>query len=100
VLATGGGALTSAETRARLAEKAFSVWLRAPVDLLLARIERRDTRPLLRNDNPREMLERLLREREPLYAQANFAVDAQHGPHNTAVERIVQALIAEGVFEQ
>jgi len=92
VLATGGGALLDPKTRAQIAKRAFSIWLRAPVELLLSRIERRDTRPLLRQGNPRETLERLLREREPLYAQADLVVDAIDAPHGTAVERILSAL--------
>lgn len=100
VLATGGGALLSAETREGIAARTFSVWLRAPIELLLARIERRDTRPLLRSGNPRETLERLLREREPLYAQTDLAIEAHQGPHHLAVERIVQALRSEGVLEE
>jgi len=99
VLATGGGALLDAETRMQISKKAFSIWLRAPIELLLARIERRDTRPLLRNGNPRETLERLSHEREPLYAQANLIFDAQDGPHYGAVERIVKALKNNGVLE-
>ncbi|HEX3431961.1 MAG TPA: shikimate kinase [Rhizomicrobium sp.] len=99
VLATGGGALLSAETRAEIAKQTFSVWLDAPIELLLARIERRDTRPLLRNGNPRETLERLLRERESLYSQANFAIEAQEGPHQVAVECILRALKTAGVLE-
>lgn len=99
VLATGGGALVNSETRAEIARQAYSIWLRAPIELLLARIERRDTRPLLRNDNPRETLERLLREREPLYAQANLVIDGKDGPHHAIVEQIVKTLKNEGVFE-
>lgn len=99
VLATGGGALVCAETRAEIAKRAYSVWLRVPVEVLLARIERRDTRPLLREGRPRETLERLLREREPLYAQANLVIDARDGPHHTAVESIVNALKDEGVLQ-
>jgi shikimate kinase len=92
VLATGGGALVDPETRAQIAAQTFSIWLRAPLDLLLSRIERRDTRPLLREGDPRETLERLLREREPLYAEARLVIDAADGPHHVAVERIVKAL--------
>ena len=99
VLATGGGALLSSETRAKLASQTYSIWLRAPVALLLARIERRDTRPLLRSGNPRETLERLLHEREPLYAKADLVIDAQDGPHHTAVDVIVKTLKNEGVLQ-
>jgi shikimate kinase len=100
VLATGGGALLDVETRAQIAKETFSIWLRAPLELLLARVERRDTRPLLSECNPRETLERLLREREPLYAQANLAIDADDGPHHVAVERIVKALTQQGILEK
>ena len=99
VLATGGGALLNADTRSRIAEQTFSIWLRAPIELLLSRIERRDTRPLLRNGHPRETLERLLHEREPLYAEAKLVIDAQDGPHHLAVERIVKVLISEGLLQ-
>ena len=100
VLATGGGALLNAETRARIRQETYSIWLRAPLDLLLARIERRDTRPLLRHGNPRETMEQLLREREPLYAEANLVIDADNGPHHMAVDRIVSALKEEGIVRE
>jgi shikimate kinase len=100
VLATGGGALLNAETRARIANETFSIWLRAPLDLLVARVERRDTRPLLRDGNPRATLEKLLQEREPLYAQANLVIDAEDGPHHVAVDRIVKVLTQQGILEK
>jgi shikimate kinase len=96
VLATGGGAVLDVATRARISETAVSVWLRAPLELLLARVERRDTRPLLHGGNTREKLMRLLAEREPLYAQADIVVDAGDGPHWIAVERILEALASKG----
>jgi shikimate kinase len=94
VLATGGGAFIDPGTRAELKEHALTIWLKAPVDLLLARTQRRDTRPLLRNGDPRATLERLLDERAPIYALADFTVDSREGPHTTVVERIV-AMVSE-----
>jgi shikimate kinase len=94
VLATGGGAFIDPATRAELKEHAITIWLKAPVDLLLARTQRRDTRPLLRNGDPRATLERLLDERAPIYALADFTVDSREGPHTTVVERIV-AMVSE-----
>jgi shikimate kinase len=100
VLATGGGALIDPETRAQIAKQTFSIWLRAPLDLLLERVERRDTRPLLRHGNPRETLEKLLHEREPLYAEANLVIDAEEGPHHVAVGRVVKALARQGILDE
>jgi shikimate kinase len=59
VLATGGGAFLNADTRRTIKEKAISVWLKADLDVLVRRVKRRDTRPLLRGAEPREVLERL-----------------------------------------
>src|SRR5689334_3312040 len=94
VLATGGGAFIDQGTRAELKERAVTIWLKAPVELLLARTQRRDTRPLLRDGDPRATLERLLDERAPIYALADFTVDSREGPHTTVVERIV-AMVSE-----
>jgi len=99
VLATGGGALTDPVTRDEIAASTVSVWLRAPLALLLSRVERRGTRPLLRQGNVAEKLERLLAEREPLYAQADIVVDAEDRPHSAIVERIAAALAGKGVLD-
>ena len=66
VLAAGGGAFIDPRTRARMKDCAVSVWIKAPVDVLLARVKRKEDRPLLKPGNPREVLERLLTEREPI----------------------------------
>ncbi|RFB01769.1 shikimate kinase [Parvularcula marina] len=92
VLATGGGAFMNDETRALVKEKAISVWLRADLDLLVKRTALRNTRPLLQNGDPREILENLLKERAPTYAKADLAVDSMEGPHNRTVDRILKKL--------
>ena len=98
VLATGGGAFIDPQTRARMKESAVSVWIKAPVDVLLARVQRKDDRPLLKNADPREVLERLLKEREPIYSEADFSVSSENGPHAETVERIVAALKERGTW--
>jgi len=96
VMATGGGAFVDETTRATLKQDAVTIWLRAPVEVLLARTQRRDTRPLLRNGNPRETLERLLAERTPIYSQADYTLDSEDGPHAASVDRIVALLSESG----
>lgn len=90
VLALGGGAFVDPDTRARVAERAVSVWLRADLETLLARTSRkRGSRPLLESGDPREILAGLMERRYPLYAEADFTVDSQTEPHEIVVDRIL-----------
>src|SRR6185437_6957532 len=75
VLAAGGGAFMDGETRRLMREQAITLWLRAGIELLLVRVARRNNRPLLKNRNPREVLERLMAERHPFYAEADIIID-------------------------
>jgi shikimate kinase len=92
VIATGGGAYVDARTRQLLNERAITVWLDAPVDILAERTARRDTRPLLKNGDPKGTLERLAEERRPLYQEAHIHVRSGDGAHRDVVEAIIQAL--------
>lgn len=69
VLATGGGAVLDPENRRLLSERGVVVYLRASVDELFRRVERDRNRPLLQTDNPRQRLQDLLAQREPLYEE-------------------------------
>ncbi len=92
VLATGGGAFMDDETRTLIKTKATSIWLRADLDVLMKRVSRRDTRPLLRTSDPRKVMSELLEKRGPVYAQADITVDSSEGPHAAAVDAIIDAL--------
>jgi len=92
VLATGGGAFMDIDTRQRIKSRAISVWLRADLELLMARVARRDNRPLLKQGDPREIMKRLMAERYPIYAEADITVESNEGPHDAIVERIIDAL--------
>ncbi len=98
VLATGGGAFVDPQTRSAIKETAVSIWIKAPVEILVQRVKRRDTRPLLRHGDPRETLERLLKEREPLYAEADMIVESEDGPHALAVDRVIAVLKERGAL--
>jgi len=95
VLATGGGAFMTDETRARISDSAVSVWLRASLDTLVKRVERsRTRRPLLEAGDSREILSALVDERYPVYEEADIIVETGEGPHEPVVESIVQELRA------
>lgn len=92
VIATGGGAYVDPRTRDLLNERAITVWLDAPVDILAERTSRRDTRAQLRNGDPKTTLEKLASERRDSYEQAHIHVKSGEGAHNGVVEAIVRAL--------
>ncbi|MBM3566724.1 MAG: shikimate kinase [Alphaproteobacteria bacterium] len=92
VLATGGGAYMNPRTRERIRRAGISVWLRADLDLLVKRTSRRGGRPLLAHGNPRETLEKLIRERYPVYAEADITVDTTDENIELMVDRILASL--------
>ncbi len=92
VLATGGGAFMDPETRATIARAGLSVWLKADVDTLLSRVKRRDNRPLLKQGDPRAVLERLIAERYPIYAEADVTVESTDAPVSVMVDKVMTAI--------
>ena len=92
VLATGGGAFMDPATRQTIARRGVSLWLRADLDVLVARVLRRSNRPLLKQGDPRAILAELIARRYPVYAEADVAVDSGDGSPETTVARAIAAL--------
>jgi shikimate kinase len=92
VLATGGGAFMSAQTRATIGGKAVSVWLKADLDVLTKRLRRRNDRPLLKTEDPIATLSKLLVDRDPIYAEADVTVISRDVTHEVIVDEIIAAV--------
>jgi shikimate kinase len=92
VIATGGGAFVDPDTRALILERAIAVWIDCSIETLVERTSRRDTRPLLRNGDPREILTNLFEQRQPFYAQAQVRVVSKNGPHGDTAKAIIEAI--------
>ena len=92
VLATGGGAFMHPATRELIARRGVSLWLRADLDTLVARVSRRNNRPLLKSGDPRAILAKLIEQRYPVYAEADVVVDSSTGSPAATVSRAVVAL--------
>ena len=92
VIATGGGAFVDPRTRQLLNERAITIWLDAPVEVLAERTGRRDTRPLLRTGNRAATLARLAEQRHPMYAEAHIRIRSGAGAHGNVVDAIVDAV--------
>jgi shikimate kinase len=94
VVATGGGAFMADDTRALILERSLAVWIDADIATLVQRVKKRDTRPLLRDRDPGDVLTELAQIRNPVYAQAPIHVTSRDGPHGHTVEQIIDALAA------
>lgn len=92
VLATGGGAFMDPATRALIVRRGVSVWLRADLDVLVARVARRNNRPLLQERDPRTVLAELIERRYPIYAEADVVIDSGEGPVELTTTRVIAAL--------
>jgi len=103
ILATGGGAYMDETTRAAMKEAAFTIWLKAPIDILLGRVRKRQehdqSRPLLNNGDIRATLEKLSAVREPVYALADMVLESGDEAHGVLVDKIVAGLTAHGICE-
>ena len=92
VLATGGGAYMNAETRANIARSGISLWLKADLDILMKRVARRSNRPLLKASNPEEVMRGLMKQRYPVYAEAEVTLQSREIPHDRIVDEAIAAL--------
>lgn len=97
LVATGGGAVIRAENREYLKERGIVVHLDTEIALLVKRTAKDKKRPLLQNKNPRIVLEKLKRERDPLYREVrDVHVFVGDNSSRRAVNQILQSLSSDG----
>lgn len=94
VLATGGGAFMRTATRERIAQGGVSVWLKAELDVLMRRVRKRGTRPLLQTADPEGTMRGLMEVRHPIYAEADVMVLSRDVAHDRVVQDVMEALDA------
>jgi shikimate kinase len=87
VVALGGGAFCSEENRCVTAETGTSVWLDAPLDLIMARCAGDSSRPLF---GDREAMSALLESRRSAYELADLRVEIE----GMTVEEIAEQILA------
>jgi shikimate kinase len=94
VLATGGGAFMSPETRALIKARAISVWLKTDLEILARRVGRKDSRPLLKGKDPLTVLQDQAQARYPAYGEADVVVETGDAAHHVTVDQVIRALSA------
>ncbi len=98
VLATGGGAFINPETRANIKAHGISIWLRAELPVLMRRVAKRDTRPLLKAGDPEAVMRGLMEARYPIYAEADILVESRDVAHEVIVTDVIEALKSSGAL--
>ena len=97
IVVTGGGIVLRPENVELLREIGTIVYLSADEETLFKRISRRQTRPLLRTENPRATLNELLEKRLPFYrSAADVEVDTSHLKHDEVARTILNRLEEHG----
>jgi shikimate kinase len=92
VIATGGGAVLDEKNLRALKESGTMVYLKADPEALSRRIRKGRPRPLLQTPDPQIEIRRLMKIREPYYAQADIQIDtSRYSP--AEVVRLVRAQI-------
>src|SRR5262245_53112545 len=92
VLATGGGALMSEETRQNVRQAGISVWVKADLPILVRRVSKRSNRPLFEGRDADVVMRDLMQARYPVYATADITVESRDVPHEVIVGEIIEAL--------
>jgi len=93
VVSTGGGAFINDRTRKHIKRGGVSIWLKADIDVLWERVSKRDTRPLLKTENPKQTLENLMNARYPIYELADLTVLSRDVRKELMAEEVLRAVI-------
>jgi shikimate kinase len=93
LVSTGGGAFINDRTRKHIKRGGLSVWLKADLDVLWERVNKRDTRPLLKTENPKQTLENLMNARYPIYEQADLTVLSRDVRKEVMADEVLKAVI-------
>ncbi|KGD87675.1 MULTISPECIES: shikimate kinase [Rhizobium/Agrobacterium group] len=93
VISTGGGAFINENTRRQIKNGGISIWLKADLDVLWERVSKRDHRPLLKTENPKQTLENLMIQRYPVYADADLTVQSGNVRKDVMVNEVLSAIV-------
>jgi shikimate kinase len=96
VLATGGGAVLDAENRQNLTSRGVVIYLHCTPEQQFSRTSRDRGRPLLRTEDPLQILRDLMDERDPIYRQvADLVVSTEKRGTASVVKEILRRLQSE-----
>ena len=92
VVSTGGGAFINENTRRHIKRGGVSLWLKADLEVLWERVNKRDHRPLLKTDNPKATLAALMEKRYPIYCEADITIESRDVRKDIITTEVLEAI--------
>ncbi len=92
VLATGGGAYINENIRKAIHKNGISIWLKVDLDILMQRVSKHPTRPLLQTANPKETMQKLMEQRYPIYEKANLTINSHKESRHTVAQNVIRSV--------
>lgn len=91
IVSIGGGAFENPNNRATLLKFGKVFYLKSDLDILYYRISKDSSRPLLQNENPKQVLQNLLSKREENYKKAHYTIDTTTMSEDEIIRFIINA---------
>lgn len=92
VVSTGGGAFVNENTRRHIKRGGVSLWLKADLEVLWERVNKRDHRPLLKTENPKATLAALMEKRYPIYCEADITIESRDVRKDIIATEVLEAI--------
>ncbi len=92
VLSIGADVFMNSEIRNTIKNSCISIWLDIDVDVIYQRAMKKENKPeILLKGNPRENIEKILKEREPFFQQTDIRIQSTLESHHM-VDTIIKRL--------
>ena len=92
IISIGGGAFENPDSRGSLLRFGKVFYLKSDLDVLYCRVKNDSSRPLLNNENPKEVLEKLLNKREENFLKAHYVINTSDLDENQVIEKILGSI--------
>lgn len=92
VLSIGGNAFDDRNVRELIKERTISIFLEVEFDVLLERVMRRNTRPVLENGDKEAILRDMYEKKTPIYRKADITINTTYLNRTTAINVIIKSI--------
>ena len=92
IISTGGGALEKANNLSNLQKNGIIIYLKADIEELFKRVKNETQRPLLKEQDPLEVIKKLIKKRKKFYLMADITIITDNKSPEKITEEIIKAI--------